>query len=293
MAKRTASLTQIPSDARSPGILLASSLDERWRVFVRQIARARRRPSEAAIHDLRVATRRLIAYLSLLDSVLPGDRLRKARRQLRGHLKAFNDLRDVQVQLVRSRSLRRRFPQLRPFVFDLGLRERRLIRVAASEVRRIRYTSLERTMGEEIEQLLSLYADGVMRSAGVSTLLGVGGSEFATVVLRYREADYSDPRSIHRLRVAFKKFRYTIEIIRPLLGWVRKTHLRRMNAYQTAMGEIQDLEVLTASVRSFARGRGTMASLSFVSVYQYLAEERRKALDTFKRESGDLYTFWR
>jgi CHAD domain-containing protein len=293
MSKSTGAQGLHMAGAQSPGKLLATSLDDRWRTFLRQIVRARRHPSEVAIHDLRVATRRLLATLSLLDSVLPGGRLRKARRQLRGHLKAFNNLRDVQVQLLRARALRRRFPQLRPFVADLVRSERRLMRVAGAEVRRIRCAPLERTMGEEVEKLLSLYAEEPMRRAGLATLHGAGASAFATVMLRFLELDYTDPRSIHRLRVAFKKFRYTLEIIRPMLGWIRKAHLKRMNAYQTAMGEIQDLEVLTSSVKSFARRQARVASLSFITVYQYLAEERRRVLEDFRGRAGAVRGFWR
>jgi CHAD domain-containing protein len=290
--KRRTIRTNSRTAAAEPGNLLARSLDERWEVFRRQLARSVRRPSEPAIHDLRVATRRLIALLSMIDSAAPPGRLGKVRRQLRGHLKAFNELRDVHVQLLRVGGMVRRFPQLRSFAADLRMRERRLMREATREVRSIRVISLERVLAEELENLLHLLGDRSMKAAGSVMLAGMGGRAFAVAVQRRLAIDPADPRSFHRFRVAFKKFRYTVEILRPQLGWVTKGTLKQMNAYQTAMGEIQDLQVLTASIRSFVLRRGQLMSMASLPVYQHLAELRRHAAEEFLVRADELYQFW-
>jgi CHAD domain-containing protein len=275
-----------------PGALLARSLDDRWEVFRKQLARALRRPSEPAIHDLRVATRRLIALLSMIDSIIPSGRMEKARRQLRGHLKSFNELRDVHVQLLRVGGMVRKFPQLRAFATDLRMRERRLKREAAREVRSIRVASLERVLAEELEVVLGLVGDRSMKGAGNAMLAGLGGRAFAMAVQRRQAIDPADARSLHRFRVAFKKFRYTIEILRPQLGWVTKQTLKQLNVYQTAMGEIQDLQVLSASLRSFVLRRGQLMSMASMPVYQHLADLRRRAMEEFLARADDLYQFW-
>jgi CHAD domain-containing protein len=275
-----------------PGTLLARALDERWDVFRKQQTRALRRPSEPAIHDLRVATRRLIALLSMIESVVPSGRLEKSRRQLRSHLKSFNELRDVHVQLIRVGRMVRQFPQLRPFAADLRLRERRLMREATREVRAIRLASLERVLAEELEIVLQLLGDRSMKRAGNAMLTGIGGRAYAVAVQRRQAVDPADARSFHRFRVAFKKFRYTVEILRPQLDWATKTLLKQMNAYQTAMGEIQDLQVLTASLRSFVLRRGQLMSMASMPVYQHLAELRRRAMGEFLAGADGLYRFW-
>jgi CHAD domain-containing protein len=276
-----------------PGLLLAGSLDERWNVFLHQVARSRRRPSEAAIHDLRVATRRLMSLISMIESVVPNARLEKIRRQLRRHLKAFNDLRDIHVQILRARVLEKRFHSIRPFLTDLRVRERRLMREAGREVRSIRVPSLERVFAEELEGTLYLFGHSSTKAAGEAIFTGMGGRAFAAAVQRRQAIDPADSRSIHRFRVAFKRFRYTVEILQPRLGWAGKALMKQMNAYQTSMGEIQDLEVLTASIKSFAMRRGQMASLACLPVYQHLAELRRKAVDDFLRNADQLFGFWR
>jgi len=276
----------------NPADLLVKAVAGRWEVFREQLALARRRPGEAAIHDLRVATRRLIAAIQMAEALVPESRLGETRSVLRKHLKSFNALRDVHVQLLRVAEMQRRFPQLRPFATDLRVRERRLARAARGEMRRIRVKPLERDITEALEQVLSLFARGATQEAGRLALLGAGGSAFTAAVLRLRSVSPDDPRSLHRFRVSFKKLRYAIEILRPQLPWSVKPLMKKMNAYQTAMGEIQDLEVFTAAVRAFAVRRGQSGSLPFIPVFHELAEERRKRTKTFLERAGDIFEFW-
>jgi CHAD domain-containing protein len=276
----------------NPADLLLEAVTERWRVFREELSRARRRPGEAAIHDLRVATRRLIAAIQAAEILVPESGLSDVRRTLRKHLRSFNSLRDVHVQMLHATGLQRRFPQVRRFASDLRVRERRLVRSASAEMRRIHVKPLERGITEALEEVLSLFARESAREAGRAALLGAGGAAFAAAVLRLRSVAPEDPRSLHRYRVAFKKLRYTIEILRPRLPWARKPLLRRMNAYQTVMGEIQDLEVLAASVKAFALRRGQAGSLPFVPVYHHLAEQRRLKTAAFLERAGEIFEFW-
>lgn len=276
----------------NPADLLIKAVAGRWEAFREQLAVARRHPGESAIHDLRVATRRLIAALQMAEAIVPESRLGQCRRVLRKHLKSFNALRDVHVQLLHVAELQRRFPQIRPFAIDLRVRERRLVRAARGEMRKIRVKPLERDITEALEQVLSLFARGATQEAGTVALLGAGGSAFTAAVLRLRSISPGDPRSLHRFRVSFKKLRYAIEILRPQLPWSVKPLMKKMNAYQTAMGEIQDLEVLAAAVRAFALRRGQAGSLPFIPVFHELAEQRRKRTSAFLERAGEIFEFW-
>ena len=50
--------------------------------------------------------------------------------------------------------------------------------------------------------------------------------------------------TIHRVRIAFKTFRYMVEIVHPLLPDFPPENLKQMHDYQSLMGEIQDVEVI-------------------------------------------------
>ena len=66
--------------------------------------------------------------------------------------------------------------------------------------------------------------------------------------------DPRDTRTIHRTRVAFKKFRYMVEALAEYLpGGDRPSAWPAMRHYQTMMGEIQDAEVLLRTLDKFLR----------------------------------------
>ncbi|MCK5573236.1 MAG: CHAD domain-containing protein, partial [Bacteroidetes bacterium] len=194
------------------GSLLATTLDERWRTFVVQVERAKRRSSEATIHDLRVSVRRLMATIDLVFSVLPDDRLRKARSTLKGHLKAFGELRDVHIQIIQLQALVRQFPVLKPFLAELKKREQALVKEGQKYVVKIRIRSLEQTMIRIRNAVLGLFTEPSMDSIGVAAALGAMGSAFARAIDLRQRVQPGDSKSIHMLRVAFKKCRYSVEV---------------------------------------------------------------------------------
>jgi CHAD domain-containing protein len=95
--------------------------------------------------------------------------------------------------------------------------------------------------------------------------------------------------------VAFKKFRYSIELLDAVFPWVTRRLRKEMNHYQTALGELQDLEVLSAGLRTFARRRRPVrpASLaSFLPVYGALDRRREELLAEFRRSVDAIDRFW-
>jgi CHAD domain-containing protein len=78
---------------------LLSSFDNAWKEFSEAWKKARAKPSEKAVHDLRVCTRRLIATLEMARVVSGRNDVRQLQRDVKKILKRMGPLRDVQVQL--------------------------------------------------------------------------------------------------------------------------------------------------------------------------------------------------
>lgn len=278
--------------AVDPLAVLSGALAERWDRFVREVARSRRKPTEPAIHDLRVSLRRLLAAMAAVESVLPGGYFRRPSGELRTHLRAFNGLRDVQVQLLTVRGLKRRFPLLaryEAFVRKEHLAHVRAIRV---EIRGIRQDSFLRSLARVQTALMNLYGTPAASRALQAMLAGSAATAFAKVLTRRAGLVPQDPRSIHRMRVAFKKFRYTVELSRPFLPWAGREHGRAMDAFQTALGEIQDLEVLAAGLRRFVQRDPRSPALQFLPLFQFLSSVRAAKLSTLLRSVDRLESFW-
>ena len=234
-----------------------------------------------------------MATIDVVLTAVPLERLQKARRSLRKYLKSFNELRDTHIQILAVRGLTRRFPALRPLRLDLLRRQRVLVGMARRRIREIPAPAIEQVVAAASQALQNRYATPMLQSIGRTIVHGALGAAFATAVERRLRLTAADATTIHRLRVAFKKCRYTAEVLQPLLPSVRGRVLKQMNVYQTRLGAVQDAVVLTASVNRFALRRRRGSSLTFMPVHLFLAERQKQAIDDVMRSADELYLFWR
>ena len=105
-----------------------------------------------------------------------------------------------------------------------------------------------------------------------------------------RRVDPVQPSSIHRVRIAFKKFRYTLEIIHPLLPGFPETQFKNMHNYQTAMGEIQDVEVLLQTLDDFVTRHTDYDPLP---VRQFYQKRHTELINAYIENMNEFFTFWR
>jgi CHAD domain-containing protein len=278
------------SDIRA---LMLESLHGRWRALRAELKRCRKRYSEEAVHDLRVATRRLISTLELVDRIHPEGNLRKARRTLKKQLDLFGPLRDVQVQLLTIEKMLPSFPELQEFFRVLEKRERRLKQRLRLELKRLKTGKIRKGIVTAARQLATLPdTPAVQRKHRAEAILAIE-TAFDRVVERKQAITPTDGASIHRMRVAFKKFRYMVEALGPLRGHTTNKQLKAMNAFQGSMGEIQDAEVLLANVQDFARSRGTEGELAFARALEELSRRRLALIETFLGSADTVFTFWK
>jgi CHAD domain-containing protein len=273
--------------------LLLGSLDERWRTFRTELKRCQKKYSEASVHDLRVASRRLISTLDLIASVDPEGNHRKTRRALKRPLQAFSPLRDVQVQLLAVDQMLPSFPELQRFYGYLMGRERGLVQRLSGAVKRIKIAKIRQAIGTTARRVEALLDTPEKLREQRGEALSAVGTAFSRVVERQLAVDPTDAATIHRVRVAFKKFRYMVEALAPLLKWVTRKRLKAMNAFQGSMGDIQDAEVILQSVQAFARKRGQKGHTSLARAQEELARRRTALIEDFLGSAKTLYTFWK
>jgi CHAD domain-containing protein len=287
--------------------LLVSALNERWRKYLKQLKRSQKKSSEKTIHDLRVATRRLISFLDIAMTVVQDDRLRKLRRSLKKRFDALSLLRDVQVQLLSIQEMLSAFPQLEAFRTVLMLREQRLRKLIDKQVKKRQSAAVAKVMRAARKKIQLQFEAPAMRSAGLTAITGAVGAAFARAVDLRRSVKPANTKSIHRLRVAFKRFRYMVEVLEPILVGVNDAQFKAMNAYQTRMGNIQDTEVLIAQLERYAQRRSRaprnvrrgrrparrVRDAAFVPILQELARRRTTLIDQFQASADELFGFWK
>ncbi len=275
--------------SRGPG-LLARSLKQQWKRYRKQLKRCQHECSPGAIHAFRVETRRLVSTLELLGGFLPPRRVERAQRILKRHRDAFDDLRDTQVQLSAIGTMRRTFPALRPFYACLREREERLTRKTRKRLTKVRTSRLGKLVAacrREVEKQLTKCTPP---KALAVLLRSVDRAFRRTRQLRAR-IDARDTGTIHRTRVAFKKFRYMVETLAEHLPAVTEQRLAEMHHYQTVMGEIQDAEVLLATLDKFLLQQeikpGAMRRFRVE-----LLRRRQQLIRVYLKTADQLIEFW-
>ena len=218
--------------------LLVQSLEQRWERHRKTRRRCRRDCSEESVHDLRVANRRLVAVLTLLGKLHSFAALAKAHRALKGEMHASGALRDTQVQLrllkeitgAGSKKIRR----------QLRADERRQSRCLVRKLKRTKLTKRMAALRQSIREMRE--TEDAEKRAEVRLRREL--AENFRRLVRLQRLAQSDPRCLHRARIALKKFRYVVEVLHSFLPAASAHGLVRLHRCQTIMGEIHDLDLL-------------------------------------------------
>ncbi len=273
------------------GRCLAEALETRWRSYREELRRCQKDFSEEGVHELRVAARRLMAQLVLLSCVVRSAPIEKARRILKRRSAALGELRDTHVQLAAISGGTAHFPGLTVVRDWSQRRERRLEKSAAKQVRGFKTRKLEKWVRAIMRDLRSPSRGLRDQRRFTVAILRATARAFADVVERRQAIDPADLRTIHRTRVAFKKFRYMVESLSPGLTGLSKRQLRALAYYQRKMGIIQDLEVLQVCVARFLQEHPEAEAL-LRPFGRYLRRRRIRALRSFLRSADCLLEFW-
>ena len=174
----------------------------RWRTYRSELKHCQTEPTEEAVHDLRVATRRLLALIDLLRAIVPHPRLQKLRRTLKNQLDDLDDLRDTQVMLEETSESLDELPEIKPFQKFLNKRVRRLLRSTAKAIKAFKYSGVRKRMDTVRKKILKQKLDTILNSL----LLQAVDDQFGAVIRRYQRIDPANPATIHCMRVSFKKF---------------------------------------------------------------------------------------
>ena len=277
--------------AATVGPCLANGLLARWKSYREELRRCQEGCSEDAVHELRVATRRLIAHLVLLSCAVHTPALDKARRVLKRRLVALGDLRDIHVQRKFVSEQVARFPELGLLCKSLERQERRLVKVAAAKVGAWKTRKLEKWLDAVSLEVAEKSRGARAQDELAAAMLNATADAFAQAIERRLAINLADLRTVHQTRVAFKRFRYMVESISPDLTGLSKRELRTQAYYQRKMGIIQDLEVLQGCVTSYVQeNEGGEALLR--SFGRYLRRRRARALHSFLKTADRLFAFW-
>lgn len=236
-------------------VTLVRVFDRSWAAWLRGVRNCQKSPSRGAVHRLRVDARRLQALLDVLGRATeaPSKPLRRLARMAGKPLEALADLRDDQVQKRRIAGA----PASRGMEALLDHVKQRATRHHGRARRKLARIDTERA-----EALAQRVRKGVVRRQGAPTpqertLLLLTAVDAAATDLRSRLArlEPHTSRTLHKLRIALKHFRYIVEIAEEVSPAIHIASQPTLRSLQRRLGVVHDADVLLARIDRFAGGK--------------------------------------
>jgi CHAD domain-containing protein len=231
--------------------------------------------SDDAIHDVRVAIRRLLAWIAVRNAFLPPDRrLLAVRSSLKELMAPLGRLRDAHVQRDWIR-------KVHPAGDEASYAYAVLV---ASDVLRWEARVRKRLGAPATGRLRVPVRKACARSGAQGDAAALAGRHLRKLedaVAEHREAalDPSNPDALHRMRLAFKRFRYAAEVLLPLFPGATEETARRLHSFQTLLGTIHDFDVILAEAGAFRRNVLRLAGESDLEgAFRVLREGRFREL---------------
>jgi CHAD domain-containing protein len=236
-------------------VTLVRLFDRSWAAWLDGVETCRRKPSRRVVHALRINCRRLEALLDALAYTTGASArsLRRLRRVVVEPIEALSALRDDHVH-------RRKIARAGHNRGLSALLENVRDRQARDKKRALR--KLARIDLAKADALAHRVRSGVVQRQGAPTphdreLLLLTAVDGAATQVRSRLArlDRNKPRSLHKLRVSIKRFRYIVEVAEEVSPSVRIASVPTLRALQRHLGVVHDADVLASRIRRFTRRR--------------------------------------
>ena len=245
-------------------------VDVAWKTLARQFGRlewnepgARLGVDIEYVHDMRVASRRLRMALEVFADAVPDEARNRFAEDLRFVGRALGRVRDLDVGIERV-------AVMMDEAGDAGAEERQALSVFAGDlaIRRAR-RRMELVEALDSERFVALreaaraWVNGGPPAPDTVPCGGVpafyAGTPLVSEAERASEEAYAEASSelsaqtLHALRLAAKRLRYTLEFLSPVLGGGAAARAKRIAGFQDFLGSHQDAIGLLRRLRKYAR----------------------------------------
>jgi CHAD domain-containing protein len=253
------------------GSRLRQQLARQCRQTLAERSRVVRRGAPRAVHDLRVATRRLEELIEFLQPMLPARPRKRLIRRSRRVRRSLGQIRNVDVMRDLVERYARRLPKarrrsLKPLIERLSSQAIAL-RQAGGGGHGLKLPSLRK-------RIVAVRAR--WRRPDKFSTIRRGREILATRIQELKAAlptaRSGGPEALHSLRIVIKRYRYSIEILQQAGLRQARPWLRAARMLQTELGRLHDLDILIVLVRDEAGWAVARALLP------ELREERRERL---------------
>lgn len=237
-----------------------------------------------AVHQFRVASRRLNEPLLLMNAWERDKEVRRARRRIRRLRRAFRRVRDLDVLLIHLGEAGTRDvldpTELAQLEGLLTQRRQRLLGRAVRRASRIGPDAALGTVRRKLDELRKR-SRGALSEHALTDLV----RKRTTALLRF-DPSVDEAVNLHDLRLRLKRFRYCAELEGALTGTERDDLLRAAKEMQDRLGYWSDQLVAARCFAGLARRNRHLARqtvwaghmLEYAAKWVWAAEEERREL---------------
>jgi CHAD domain-containing protein len=218
--------------------------------FAFEANRTRRSPTPAAVHDLRVAIRRLDQALRVFKNDLPGKKVRRIHDRLKKVMSAAGDVRDYDI--AETILFRRKGPP--PDAL------RRKIRSGRKDAEQRALMALQGFRVSKWCEKLELSSLN-QRQAPTSNWPAFALPRLARRFLTAGEAAATSGGNLHGFRILTKQLRYTLELFLPVHGSAVDDWMKETRALQTLLGAANDYRAVLSMAADLHLDEPTQAAL--------------------------------
>lgn len=246
-----------------------------------------------AVHDLRVATRRLRAFSDVIAHALGAKAAHRFVRRIKKVTRVLGELRnaDVLIELVEQRSAKahsdRDSASLEHFLECLADDRNQAERTARKALRAIDPSALRADIRSTFEKAMRVASETNVSWKLFGRFLVEQRTQDA-IDLAPAGAHLDDAEQLHRLRIAVKKLRYSMELFEPALeSKTAKCHARAL-VVQSFLGEHHDLVVFSEHIektlKALQRRKRRLLSSGLAKLLTGLRSERDHLVQRYARE---------
>jgi len=253
-----------------------------------------------AIHDLRVASRRLRAFVEVFSPLSCPEVTHSASSSLKAITRAARAARDLDVQLGQLLEYYARTTAdieraaLEELIFHTRVQKKEEVRRLRKRLKRLDWNDMKASLSEVLGNTITH-----LPSSGhaVSNLTWQLLEPWGRLSLAQPGANGELPEELHEFRIRLKKLRYALELFEPVLGSTFDTFYAPVESLQELLGYHHDLFVLEGFVehqrRELELARRTTLARAMLAFETRLMEQRRATFEDCRNHAFDIASWQR
>jgi CHAD domain-containing protein len=240
-----------------------------------------------ALHDMRVATRRLRFALRLFGPWMPPGRADRLRCELRRTALVLGRIRDLEVFLLELPCMMDRAGLTgEQKAWITGALRRKRGQGRAVLVRSLR-SNRHRRMARALERMPMTAGADVPAMEEAGRMIREAGEKLRAFS---RKADLTKQEDLHCFRILFKRLRYTCEYFRDLYGPALDGAIAHFIRFQDCLGKYQDGVVGAAILSSLSKAKKNRDCPYFMDAITKLQGVLREKRGLQREEFSELWT---